>query len=147
MLYLRYLSPAEAKYAIEEVHEGIYDNHLGAQALAYKLIWSRYFGPTMRANIKVMVQKCDKCQRFSNMPWAPASKLKHFSYLWSFTQWRLDIFGPFPPSSRHKKLLVVDNNYFIKWVKVKPLVTISKHKVTDFLQKNAICILGCLRFW
>ena len=45
--YLRCLSPEEADYVMREVHKGICDNHSGSQSLVHKLIWVRYYWPTM----------------------------------------------------------------------------------------------------
>ena len=44
--------------------------------------------------------------------------------LWPFTQWGLDIMGPFPIAMWQLKFLVIGINYFTKWVKVEPLAII-----------------------
>ncbi|XP_022883401.1 uncharacterized protein LOC111400207 [Olea europaea var. sylvestris] len=41
--YLRYLKPSESSHALEEVHEGVCENHQGARALAFKLIRYGYY--------------------------------------------------------------------------------------------------------
>ena len=43
-----------------------------------------------------------------------------------FTQWGLDIMGPFPIAMRQLKLLMVGIDYFTKWVEVETLATITK---------------------
>lgn len=68
MPYLRCLSPAEADYAMREIHEGICINHLGSQSLVHKLVRARYYWPTMHAKSANFVRKCDSCQRFTNIP-------------------------------------------------------------------------------
>ena len=35
---LKCLPPSKVDYALREVHEGIYSNHLGGRALAYKIL-------------------------------------------------------------------------------------------------------------
>ena len=35
----RCLPPSKVDNALREVHEGIYDNHLGGRALSYKILW------------------------------------------------------------------------------------------------------------
>ena len=45
--YLRCVKEEEAKYILEEVHEGIYVDHIGARSLVGKIIRAGYFWPTM----------------------------------------------------------------------------------------------------
>ena len=45
---------------------------------------------------------------------------------WPFVQWGLDIMGPFPMALRQLKFLVVDIDYFTKWVEAEPLATITE---------------------
>jgi len=49
--------------------------------------------------------------------------------LWPFTQWGLDIIGSFPMTVRQLKFLVVDIDYFIKWVEAEALATITEKNV------------------
>ena len=44
---LKCLLPSEVDYAMREVHEGIYGNHLGGRALVYKILRQRYYWSTM----------------------------------------------------------------------------------------------------
>ena len=93
--YLRCLSHDEANYVIREVHEGICRNHLGARSLVHKLIRAGYYWPTMLKDAQAYVKACDKCQRFSNLIRQPSDELSPMTALWPFTQWGLDIMGPF----------------------------------------------------
>lgn len=141
MSYLRCLTPTETEYAMRKVHKRICGNHLGARALAHKLVRSRYFWSSMKAKI-VVVRKCDKCQRFTNTPQVLVIEPKHLSSPWSFAQQRLDILGLFLLSLGQRTFLLVGIHYFKKWVKAKLLAIISKQKVWDFLWKNIICRFG-----
>ena len=38
LFLLKCLGPTDADYALKEVHEGIYENHLRSKALAYKVL-------------------------------------------------------------------------------------------------------------
>ena len=57
---------------------------------------------------------------------------------WSFTQWGLDIMGPFPTTVRQLKFLVVGIDYFTKWVEAKPLATITEKSIRSFVWRNII---------
>ncbi|GKU89583.1 hypothetical protein SLEP1_g3707 [Rubroshorea leprosula] len=41
------LNPYEAEYALREVHEGIYESHVGARTLAHKALRQGYYWPNM----------------------------------------------------------------------------------------------------
>ena len=45
--YLRCIEEEEAKYVLEEVHGGIYGDHMGAKSLVQKIMKAGYFWPTM----------------------------------------------------------------------------------------------------
>ena len=67
MPYLKYVDDDEAKYILEEIHEGICGDHAGPRSLVSKVIQTGYFWPTMQVDAVELVKKCDKCQRFRNV--------------------------------------------------------------------------------
>ena len=115
--YLKCLVLDEANYVLREVHEGAYGNHSGARSLIHKVVRAGYYWPTVKADAKAYVKVCDQCQRFINVPRQPSEYLTLMMAPWPFTQWDLDILGPFPVGTRQMKFLVVGIDYFTKWVK------------------------------
>ena len=93
------------------------------------LILARYYWPTMLKDAQTYVKACDKCQRFSNLIRQPSKELTPMTAPWSFTQWRLDIMGPFPMALRNLKFLVISIDYFTKWVEAEPLATITEKRL------------------
>ncbi|XP_075670318.1 uncharacterized protein LOC142640110 [Castanea sativa] len=67
MPYLKYVDEEEAKYILEEIHEGVCGDHAGPRSLVSKVIRTGYFWPTMQVDTIELVKKCDKCQRFGNV--------------------------------------------------------------------------------
>ena len=65
--------------------------------------------------------------------------------LWPFAQWGLNILGPFPTKMRQMKFLVIEIDYFIKWVEAEPLAKITKQNVRNFVWKNIIWLFGIPR--
>ena len=61
---------------------------------------------------------------------------------WPFAQWRLDIMGPFPTAIQQLKFLVVNIDYFNKWVRAEALATIIEKNVWSFVWKNIIYRYG-----
>ena len=130
---------------MRKVHERICGNHLGARSLVHKLIRARYYWPTMLKDAQAYVKACDKCQRFSNFIRQPSEELITMMAPWPFVQWGLDIMGLFPTALRQLKFLVVDIDYFTKWVEAEPLATITEKNVRTFVWKNIICRYGIPR--
>ena len=104
----------EAKYILEEIHEGVYGDHAGPRSPVSKVVKTGYFWPTMQVDAKELVRKCDKCQRFGNVQRLPAEKLTTISSPWPFAQWGIDIIGPLPQGKGQVKFLLVSINYFTR---------------------------------
>ena len=88
------------------------------------------------------VQHCDKCQWFANLLHSPPEVWTPMTAPWLFTQWGLDIMGPFSIGRRQLKFLVVAIDYFTKWVKAEPLTTITEKNIQSFIWKTVICRFG-----
>ena len=67
LTYLRCIEQDEAKYILEEVHEGICRDHMGVRSLMGKIIRASYFRLTMQKEAKECVKRCDKCQRYGKI--------------------------------------------------------------------------------
>ena len=107
--------------------------------MVHKLIRVGYYWPTMQKDAHAYVKACDKCQRFNNLIRQPIEELTLMTALWPFAQWGLEIMGPFPTAVKQLKFLVVGIDYFIKWVEVEALATITEKKVRSFVWKNIVC--------
>ena len=53
--------------------------------------------------------------------------------------------GPLLKALRQLKFLVVDIDYFTKWVEVEPLATITEKSIHNFVWRNIICKYGIPR--
>ena len=86
--------------------------------------------------------KCDQCQRFTPSIHQPGGILNSLSSPWPFAQWGLDIVGPFPKAVENKKYLLVDTEYFTKWVEAEPLANIRDMDAKSFVWKNIVTRFG-----
>ena len=86
MPYLKCVDTDEAKYILQEIHEGVYGDHAGPRSLVSKVIRTGYFWPTMQADAVELVKRCDKCQRFGNVQRLPVEKLTAITSPWPFSQ-------------------------------------------------------------
>ena len=84
MPYLKCVDEEEVKYILEEIHEGVCKDHEGPRSLVSKVIKTGYFWPTLQKDAREFVKRCDKCQRFGNVPHLPTEKLTSIAPLWPF---------------------------------------------------------------
>jgi hypothetical protein len=57
----------------------------------------------------------------------------------------LDLLGPLPPAQGNLRYVVVAVEYFSKWIKAKPLATITSTTVQMFFWQSVICRFGVLK--
>ncbi|KAI5349623.1 hypothetical protein L3X38_002512 [Prunus dulcis] len=80
-----------------------------------------------------LVKKCDKCQRFGNIPHIPVEPLTQIVSPWPFAQLGLDLIDPMSQGKGQVKYVVVAVDYFTKWVDVEALATITAARMEDFV--------------
>jgi hypothetical protein len=57
----------------------------------------------------------------------------------------LDLLGPLPPAQGNLKYVIVALEYFSKWIKAKPLATITSATIHKFFWQNIVCRFGMLK--
>ncbi|GJY74232.1 reverse transcriptase domain-containing protein [Tanacetum coccineum] len=119
--------------------------HVGPRAVVRKAIRQGYYWPTMHADAKTEVDKCDSCQIHSLIPRLSKTFMTSIMAPWPFYQWGMDILGPLTSARGGAKFVVMDINYFTKWVEAKPLVKIIGKEVIRFVMDNIICRYGLPR--
>ncbi|GJV28258.1 reverse transcriptase domain-containing protein [Tanacetum coccineum] len=65
------------------------------------------------------------------VPRNPQQKLSPITSLWPFYKWGIDIAGPFPKGPEKVKFLIVAIDYFTKWIKAKPVATITGNQIKN----------------
>lgn len=123
---LKCLDEQEAEYVLAEIHEGVCGIHDGSRPLATKVLRAGFYWPTLRSDCLKWVKKCERCQKFAQIPHAPP-------------EWGIDILGPFPQAKGQVKFLIVAIDYFSKWIEAEPLARITAGQVKKFIWKNIIC--------
>ena len=96
----------------------------------------------MQKAVQEYVKKCDQCQRFAPNIHQPRGVLNPLSNLGPFTQWGLDIVSSFPKAVGNKRYLLVDIDYFTKWVETEPLTNIKDMDAKRFVWKNIVTWFG-----
>ncbi|XP_057720364.1 uncharacterized protein LOC130934856 [Arachis stenosperma] len=139
---LKCLHPDQTDYVLREVHEGCCGHHIGGKALARKLIRAGYYWPSMMADSKEFVKKCVKCQQNANFARAPASELSLLMTSRPFSQWGVDLLGPFPVGPGQVKYLIIAIDYYTKWIEAEPLASISSSNCRKFMWRQVITRFG-----
>ena len=123
---LKCITGKNIEYVLREVHEGIFGNHIGAQALAGKVLRQGYYWPTMLKDATDLVRKCKICQEHAKISRLPSEPLTSITSPWPFQEWGLDILGPLPLGKGQCKFIIIAVDYFAKWVEAEPLATITE---------------------
>ncbi|GKB00017.1 reverse transcriptase domain-containing protein [Tanacetum coccineum] len=112
--WLRCVGPSQVNYVLLEIHEGSCSMHAGPRSVIAKAL------------------------RIGN----PQEKLNPITSPWPFYKWGIDIAEPFPEGPGKVKFLIVVMDYFTKWIKAKPVATITGNQVKKFVWENIVCRFG-----
>ena len=123
---LKCIAGKDTEYVLREVHEGICGNHIGARALAGKVLRQGYYWLTILKDATDLVKKCKICQEHAKISRLPSEPLTSITSPWPFQQWGLDILGPLPLGKGQCKFIIVAVDYFTKWAEAEPLATITE---------------------
>ncbi|GJS89967.1 putative nucleotidyltransferase, ribonuclease H [Tanacetum coccineum] len=143
---LRCVGPLQANYVIREIHMGSCGMHIGPRAVVRKAMRQGYYWPTMHADAKEEVDKCDSCQIHSPIPRLPKTHMTSIMAPWPFYQWGMDILGPLTPARGGAKFVIVAIDYFTKWIEAKPLVKITGKEVIRFVMDFLLLISSLRNF-
>jgi hypothetical protein len=88
-----------------------------------------------------LVQKCDNYQRCARDKEQPSSLTRLIQPTWSLQRWGMDIIGPMPATQGNLKYVVVDVEYFSKWVEAKVLAMITSTTIQKFFSKISFAAL------
>ena len=117
-------------------------NHSGKRSLSQKALKQGYYWPTMQKDSADLVQKCDKCQRFTHVPRQPPKLLFSVISPWPLAKLGIDLIGSLPTTQAQARFAIVAIDYFTKLVEAEPLSTITKAKCINFIWRNIICQFG-----
>ena len=81
---LKCIAGKDTEYVLREVHEGICGNHIGARALAGKVLRQGYYWPTILKGVTDLVKKCRICQEHTKISRLPSESLMSITSPWPF---------------------------------------------------------------
>ena len=81
---LKCIAGGDTYHVLREVHEGMCGNHIGARALAGKVLRQGYYWPTMLKDPIELVRKCKVCQEHAKISHLPSEPLTSVTSPWPF---------------------------------------------------------------
>jgi len=81
-------------------------------------------------------------QEYGSLSHQKPENLHYILSPWPFVKWGMDITGPFTLGKGQCKFLLVNIDYFTKWIDVEPLAAITAWNVQNFVWKNIVCRFG-----
>ena len=72
---LKCIAGKDTEYVLREVHEGICENHIGARALAGKVLRQGYYWPTILRDVTDLVRRCKIYQEHAKISHLPSEPL------------------------------------------------------------------------
>jgi hypothetical protein len=122
----------EGKGILEEIHKGVYGNHVSSRTLVSKAFRRAFYWSTALGDAEELVRRC---QYFTKQQHVPTYKLVTILPTWPFACWGLDMIGPLPttPGGFNRVLVAIDK--FTKWIEVKPVTFPKADRVLDFLDE------------
>ena len=72
---LKCIAGKDTDYVLREVYEGICGNHIGARALAGKVLRQGYYWPTILRDATDLVRRCKICQEHAKISRLPSEPL------------------------------------------------------------------------
>jgi hypothetical protein len=112
------------------------------QELLGKVFRQGFYWPKAASDAADLVQKCENCQKCARDQKQLSSLTPLILPTWPLQRRGLDLLGPLTPAQRNPRYVVVAVEYFSKWIKARPLATITLATVQKFFWQNIICRFG-----
>jgi hypothetical protein len=139
---LKCISQDKGKELLSEIHSGNCGSHIGSRVLSAKAIRQGFYWPTHVRDAEQITKTREAYQNFSPLQVRPSTEIQLIPLIWPLQRWGRDLVGPLPPSQEGNKYEVVAIEYFTRWIKAKPLASITSDAVKKFFWQNIIYRFG-----
>jgi hypothetical protein len=132
---MKCITPDEGCAILQDIHARICGSHMGARSLVGKAYRQGFFWPTAVSDVDSLVRQCEGCQLFARQKHVSSHQLQTIPITWTFSTWGLDLVGPFKKAKGGLTDIFVVVDKFIKWIEVKPAVSITVPKEVEFIKE------------
>jgi hypothetical protein len=122
----------QGREQLEEMHVGTCGHHVGPRTIVGKAFRQGFYWPTVVADSKDIVRRCEGCQFYARQTHLPAQALQTIPITWPFAVWHLDIVGPLRQEPKGFTHLLVAIDKFCKWIEARPIVNIRSEEAVSF---------------
>lgn len=136
-----YVPQKEVQTVIDHYHADPLYCHPGTNA-TQTLITQSYSWPRMYQDIAEYIAQCDTCARSKIAGKVRKAPLRARIVDQKFHTWSIDLMGPYVPSSRGNRYLIVASDVCSKWVEAKPIRSANTKKIIIFLEEEVFSRFG-----
>jgi hypothetical protein len=131
-ILMRCILGDQGRELLQEIHAGTCGHHAGPRTLVRKAFRQGFYWPTVVADSKDIVRRCEGCQFYARQTHLPAQALQTIHVMWPFTVWHLDMVGPLRQAPRGFTHLLVAVDKFSKWIEARPIINVHSEEVVSF---------------
>lgn len=131
---------------LKECHDDPLSSHFGCNK-TYSRVCSKFYWPSMRADIKKYVYKCEICNQ------QKVSQLGRIGLMGSpknvnqpFQLLSVDIAGPYPKSKLNNSYLLVVVDWFTKFTFIHRMKRATAKEICNFIENNVFLTFGVPQF-
>ena len=128
------------KRIIRGYHDDLLGGHLGIQN-TFKRIRNKYYWPGYYGEIQAYVLECEICQKTSRATGEKAPTYP-MPIAGIFDRLGIDVVGPFPPTARGNRYIVVMVDHGTRWVEAFATSNTTATTIGDLIYANIICRYG-----
>ena len=116
-----------------EGHDEPFSGHLGLEK-TYDRIVREYYWPGIYRDVRIYVLHCDECQRYKTVQTGPQGLMtgRILENPWTMVAANL---MHFPRSSSQNKYLLIFQDLFTKWIKLKPIRAATGKAIAGALEE------------
>jgi hypothetical protein len=131
-ILMRCILGDQGREPLQEIHVGACGHHAATRTLVGKAFRQGFYWPTVVADSKDIVWRCEGCQFYPRQTHLLAQALQTIPITWPFAVWHLDIVGLLRQAPGGFTHLLVAVDKFSKWIEPRPIVNVRSEEAVSF---------------
>jgi hypothetical protein len=116
-VFRRCLTFDKVEKSLNDCHSGACGGHTSGYATAQKILWARYFWPSLFNDCIIFIQKFHACQTYNHKIRSHPAPLHYVVSIGPFVKWGIDFMTCHPHSVGGHGYIIVAIDYFTKWAR------------------------------
>ncbi|MCO5587012.1 hypothetical protein L7F22_040957 [Adiantum nelumboides] len=129
---------------LEQAHARLAGGHFSSETTARAILMADICSPTLFADAKEFVRRCDACQRAKMPTRVDRMPLRSMMGVKAFAKWGIDFVGLIQPSAYRvqAQYIIVATDYLTKWAEAKATRKNDARTTAAFLYENVFTRYG-----